>query len=240
MRAIPAEAIEAASRRLRGQLVAVPLIGELRLPGFAVPGDLRLAPELLQPGGSLAYRGALHFLMRQLGSLKGVVLHGPPARLLSLALAAATQRLPMLVLTEAEPAPALAGPLQQLGCELAVATDVSAEARRRGFAVLGDAAEPDFAVGVATLGRELAASLPADTATLFVPAPFAGAIAAGLATARERIPEVVEVAAGPVPAGLAAALLQGHRLGAGDAALATLAAALAVAAGPTLAVVLSD
>lgn len=237
------DAIDAARRRLRGQLVAVPLVGGVRLGSFGPLADLRLLPEVLQPGGSLAYRGALHFLLRQLGSLKGAALVGPPERLLSLALAAATQRLPMRALPTAPLAAALAEELRQLGCEVGEVADGAgalAVARRHGYAVVGDPRQVDFALGIASLGRELAELLPLSTATLWVPAPFAADVAAGLSAGREQVPAVIEVESGAVPAGLGEALIRGHRLAVGTAGLATLAAALAAPPGATVAVVLAD
>lgn len=237
------EAIDAARRRLRGQLVAVPLIGGVRLLRFGPRADLRLLPEVLQPGGSLAYRGAIHQLVRQLGSLRGAALVGPPAWLPSLALAAATQRLPMLALPSAPLPAGVAAELRRLGCEPGdpvAGSDATAIARRHGFTVVGDPHHEDFALGVASLGRELAELLPLSTATLWVPAPFAAAIAAGLSAGRTQVPDVIEVAPGNVPEGLGEALLRGHHLAVGEAGLSVLAAALAAPAGTTVAAVLAD
>lgn len=59
-----ADSIRAAAARLRGHVVATPLIGGLLLPGFAHAADVRIKPELLQPGGSAWYRGYLHLVLR--------------------------------------------------------------------------------------------------------------------------------------------------------------------------------
>src|SRR5215831_8268041 len=97
MTSITAATLAAAAERLRGHVVATPLIGTPWLPGASLP-DVRWKPELLQPGGSLWWRGYQHFLLRQLGRCAGLVYAGPPARLLAAALAAMQHRLPLRAL----------------------------------------------------------------------------------------------------------------------------------------------
>ncbi len=228
--------VEAAVRRLRGHLVATPLIGGLRLPGFPVAGDLRLKPEVLQPGGSLWYRAALHFLQRQLGRCRGLLLTGPPASLRAQALAGLQHRLPMVSF-----GPGLSGSelaeLAALGCEHrsvpeAAADQAAREHRQRsGFTLLPLAQDPDCRLGVATLGWELARDLPAACAQVLVPPGAGSGVEAGL-RAGGHAAVVREVTDAAVPSGLAAALARGHGLVAGATGLAVLAAALGLTDGP--------
>src|SRR5262245_18243381 len=94
MTSITAASLAAAAARLRGHVVATPLIGTPWLPGASLP-DVRWKPELLQPGGSAWVRGYQHFLLRQMGRCAGLVYAGPSARLLAAALAAMQHRLPL-------------------------------------------------------------------------------------------------------------------------------------------------
>ena len=221
-------AIEAAAQRLRGQLVATPLIGGLRLPGFQVPPDLRLKPELLQPGGAMRYRGTLHYLMRKLGQLKGLVLWGPPRQVLTDALAASTQRLPMTSFWESDPGD-WSEQLQACGCAVEQAADPVAAARshgeKTGFHLLPpDCVDPDFLLGLATVGLELALELPRDCALVVVSSTGSG-LQAGL-RAGGHSARVEEVVASAATAGLQQALRTGHRLESDPEGLAALAWAL--------------
>lgn len=219
--------IQAAAQRLRGQLVATPLIGGLRLPGFQVPPDLRLKPELLQPGGTLRYRGALHYLLRKLGQLKGLVLWGQPRQMLADALAASTQRLPMTSFWSSDPG-AWGEQLQACGCAVERAADPRNAARahgeKTGFHLLPpDCADPDLLLGLATLGLELARELPRDCP--LVVSSTASSLQAGLRAGGHGA-RVQRVNAGAVPAALQEALGTGHRLHSDPEGLAALAWAL--------------
>ena len=89
-----AEDIQSAAERLRGQTVHTPLIGDVMLrvplsheddPEAEIIAGPRIKAECVQTGGSVDHRGAVHFLLRQLGSLKGLVITGEPYRLLACA-----------------------------------------------------------------------------------------------------------------------------------------------------------
>jgi threonine dehydratase len=233
-------AIQAAAVRLKGHLVATPLVGAVRLPGFAVGADLRLKPEVLQPGGSLWYRGSEHFLLRKLGACKGLTLCGDVRAMLATAVAAQEHRVPVEAFCEALPAADLTGQLRELGCAVRVVTGALAAAqaqqRREGTVMMPGPGDVDFDLGIATVGLELAQSLPAECARVFVAAAFASAVDSGLVAGGRVIPVVP--AGADVPAGLGAALLAGHRLAGGDWGLSALAQALAEGAG-VMAVVLA-
>ena len=140
--------IQAAAHRLAGHLVATPVIGGLRLTGFDVPPDLRVKPELLQPGGTLRFRGTLHYLLRKLGSLKGLVFWGEVRHVLASALAGQTQRLPMASFWKRDPGASWREQLVACGCAVQVQQEDPAVlarsyAEERGFHVLPpDSADP--------------------------------------------------------------------------------------------------
>ena len=234
--------IQAAARRLGGHLIATPLIGGLRLPGFEVPPDLRLKPELLQPGGTLHFRGALHYLLRQLGRLKGLVFWGEPRSVLASALAGQTQRLPMASFWDRDPGPDWRSQLTACGCSLQVqegdpAAVAQTYAEERGFHLLPpDSADPDLLLGLATVGLELADQLPRDWTRVAVAGPvLAAALQAGLrASGHEAV--VTQVTDCDVPPGLQQALRLGHRLDSDPDGLPPLAWALEHADQPTCAV----
>lgn len=180
--------IRRAAERLRGQLVHTPLIGDVLLP---VQGGIvsapRLKAECLQTGGSLEYRGAVHYLLRRLGSLKGLVCAGPGYRLLACARAAESQHLPMLALCE-QSLPrhhreliAACGGVVEEAAATAAATRLAAAVRETGHHLLPGVESEDYALGIATLGLELGGELPRDVARVYVsPSELAPAIAAGL------------------------------------------------------------
>lgn len=218
---LPRADVEAALRRLRGQLVATPIIGGLDLPGFAVPADLRLKVETLQPSGSLWFRGAMHWAMRQLGRHKGVLVSGPPRAMLALACAAREARIAAQSVPDATLAPTLAAALAHFGCA------VGAPRPAGGFVDPPGPASPDFVVGIASIALELLDDLPRDTRRVLVaPAALRGAVAAGAAA----IGAPWEVLGGPAhharAEDLRAVLLERHRLGCDAEGAATLAAAL--------------
>jgi threonine dehydratase len=182
------EQILAAAERLRGQVVATPLIGGLLLGG-GVREDLRVKPEVLQPSGSLYFRGAMHWLLRQLGGLKGVVLQGTERAVLAGAVAAALHRLPMLAFTVGEPQARVWSQLKALRCEVRPRASADEAVRAaaavraaQGYALVPGVGQADYAAGLATAGLELAAELPTDTELVVVsPAELAPAVALGLA-----------------------------------------------------------
>lgn len=219
--------VEGAHARLRGQIVHTPLIGGLSLPGFAVPADLRVKPEVLQAGGSLHARGALHWLARALGRHKGVVIGGGERAVLAAAWAAAQHRLPALVCLDASPSPAVARLLEMTGCEVVIAPDGAAGlARARGFHLLPGAEDPDHALGIASLACELHADLPAECDVVLVaPPPLAPPLAAGLAALGRPLP-VQGVAARASAEPLRTALAVGVRVLVGLASASALEEAL--------------
>lgn len=213
--------VEAALRRLRGQLVATPIVGGLDLPGFAVPADLRLKAETLQPSGSLWFRGAMHWAMRQLGRHKGVRLDGSPRAMLALACAAREARIPAQTAPDAALAPPLAAALAHFGCIVGAPLPAS------GFVDPPGLASPDFVAGIASIALELLEDLPRDAQRVLVaPAALAGAVAAGAAA----IGAPWQVLAGPAhhprAEELREVLLERHRLGCDLEGVAALAAAL--------------
>ncbi|GAB4138114.1 MAG: hypothetical protein Fur0037_03590 [Planctomycetota bacterium] len=228
------EAVRAALGRLEGLVLPLVLIGGIRLPGFSVAADLRLAAEVLQPGGSLAYRGGMHQMLRRMGSAPGVLLSAQPERLLSLALAAVEHRLPSVAMPRREAGPALRRVLRELGCELLGAgelADARGEAARRGFLLVGDEAERDFALGIASAGFELALGLPSDLDLLIAPEDFVAAVEAGWKAGGRAAGRVVGAAPRGSLDSLRRALLRGHRILGGPTSLAVLDAALRQAGG---------
>ena len=191
-----AEDIQAAAERLRGQTVHTPLIGDVMLrvplsheddPEAEIIAGPRIKAECVQTGGSVDHRGAVHFLLRQLGSLKGLVITGEPYRLLACARAGHSHRLPMIAACW-HPVPRADRELTEAcGCEVQdeVEHDVAVElARQKGYRVMPSVEDPDFALGVATLGLELGAELASDLGKLYVaPGALGAPIAAGMRAA---------------------------------------------------------
>jgi hypothetical protein len=211
--------ISAAHGRLRGQLVAAPLIGGLDLPGFAVPSDLRLKAEVLQPSGSLWFRGAMHWAMRQLGRHKGVRIDGAPRAVLAWACAAREARLEVHAPGAAAWSPDIARAVAHYG---AVAEDAA------GFVEAPGIDAPEFAAGVASVVIELLDELPHDTRRLVVaPAVLARLVAWGV----EAMGRAWQVVPGPDrhprAEAVQAVLLGQHRLGCDLEGAAALASAVA-------------
>lgn len=226
--------IHIAARRLRGQLVAAPLVAAAPgLPGLTPGRDLRLKLEMLQPAGGVHFRGALHYLLRQLGRFKGVAVAGSPRSAYAAAFAASLLRLPVRCFlpaaVDAEWGPRFAA----LGCEHEIAGDPQAAARdfcgKAGYCRMPGLDEPDLAAGLATVGLELSSELPAHCARLFVVEELAPAVGLGLAAGGHPA-EVVPVAASTAAAGavddLGGILAREHRVIADPEGLAVLAAAL--------------
>ena len=263
---LQAAAVAAAAGRLEGHLVATPLIGAVLLPGFTVPATLRVKAECLQSGGSLAFRGAKHHLLRQLGGNKGLVVHGSRREVLAGAVAAGSHRLPVVAVVigagggaagvaagvaagaaaaagAAEPQGQVLVPedavdamLRQLGCEVvAVPTAEAARAcaqelrQQRGYQVLPRLDGVDYALGIATLGLELARELPADiAAVVMAPADLAVVVEAGLRAGGCACPvRGVDADASALPEGLACAVRAGLRIECDAEGLAALAAVVA-------------
>lgn len=238
-----ADSIRAAAVRLRGHVVATPLIGGLLLPGFAHAADVRIKPELLQPGGSVWFRGYLHFVLRAMGRPAGLAWAEGCGNGLAAAAAAAAGRIPLRAFVRSEPAPGLAAALAQLGAIIECVGDPvaagTAHARATGAMVLPGTGHPDVAAGIATVGLELAGAMPFDTAMVFVPMGLEEAVGSGLAAGGHG---AGVRGVGPVPGAeaLGACLAECHRLLAGPAALAGLAAALGHEAGAAVVALLSD
>ncbi|MEM7205261.1 MAG: hypothetical protein AAF628_33710 [Planctomycetota bacterium] len=229
--------IQSAARRLAGHLVATPVIGALRLPGFPAPIGLRLKADLLQPSGSTWFRGAMHALLRQMGAVRGVVSLGTPRQMLGVAAAAELHRLPLFAAPVVEGGvldAAWAGAFAAYGCIVAPqpsweAARAAVEARRAtaGDHVLRLADDEDVRTGLATVGLELARELPSETEVVLVaPAELAEPLSLGLAAGGAPIPVQGLAAASAVPAAFGAAVRAGLRLDVGPAALAALHAAL--------------
>jgi len=234
--------VQAAARRLRGHLVATPLIGAANLPGLRSGADLRLKPETLQPGGSLWYRGAMHHLQRQLGRCKGLAVVGPPRQALAALLAAAQHRLPVHCFWDAPPPAGWRARLAGAGCVQEVAEDPREAARafcaRTGYHCMPGPEGPEVAAGLATVGLELASELPAACEIVFVSPDLGPAVSAGLAAGGRGGTRVREVA-DPAPAVLGEALAEAHRLLCDPEGLAVLQAALVCAEGSVCALLAS-
>ncbi|MGE3173098.1 MAG: hypothetical protein AB7O97_10780 [Planctomycetota bacterium] len=223
--------VRAAATRLRGHLVASPLIGGVR-PGGDGDVDVRWKADILQPGASGWFRGYLHLLQRSFGALPGVSFAGPEHRLLAAALATRQHRLELLAFAALPPAPALADALRRLDVDVQVAGDPAAEAaaaqRRRGFLPLPGGEHPEVATGMATLGLELAADLPSDCRAVYAPPDWCDPVRAGLAAGGRTLP-VIEVlpAEDPVAGDIAAAAASLHGVLLSPRGAAVLARALA-------------
>lgn len=232
MSPVTAAALAAAVQRLRGHVIATPLIGTPWLPGAGSVPDVRWKPELLQPGGSGWYRGYQHFLLRRMGGCAGLVYCGVVDRVLAAAIAAQQHRLPLVAMLPVAPAPTVAALLQSAGVEVHAGGDAGSArdlCRSRGFTLLPDASQPDVALGMATIGAELAEELPQGCDLVLAPGAVAAVIAAGLAASGRGIPVATAATTAPTTAGLSdlgEAILRGHRLSIGAEGLELLAAAM--------------
>ncbi len=239
---LEASAIAAAHTRLRGQLVDTPIVAGIVLPGRAVSVELRAKVECLQQGGSIYFRAAQHWLGRHFGSLTGILVSGSYRVVLATAHAAKLQRTPCrLVLHEAVSEDDMSV-LRETGAEMDVCFGVEAAAARvseiaseTGYRQVPAIDDSDHALGIATLGLELAAQLGSDVIRVYVaPAELAGPIHAGLmAGGRELLVEGVELHAettdacsGDEGVSLRRQILCGMRVDVGPASLAAFAAAL--------------
>jgi threonine dehydratase len=212
-------------------LVQTPLLGGLLLPGDTT-ADVRLWPDQLQCGGSMYYRGFVHFLLRQMGACKSLTFAGTDRRAAAAAVAAAGHRLLLCAYLDASPRAGLAELLARCGAEWHVVQNPvgAADQRRRrdGATVLPGPEHADVAAGLATSGLELAAQMPRDGRAVYAPLELADCIAAGLAAGGIAC-RVVGVASAPEdspPAPLEQALVAAHRLHCELSGLATLAAAM--------------
>lgn len=237
-----AESIRAAAVRLRGHVVATPLIGGLLLPGFAHGADVRIKPELLQPGGAW-YRGYLHLVLRAMGRPVGLCWAEGTGNCLAAAAAAAAGRIPLHVFVRSAPGAGRAAALAHLGAVVECVADPLAAARAHGRTtgamLLPGLEHPDVAAGIATIGLELAAAMPFDAAAVYLSTGLEAAVGAGLAAGGHGA-VARPVAAAPGKEALAACLVECHRLHAGPAALAVLGAALRHEAGATVVALLCD
>lgn len=208
-----------------------PLIGDVLLVREAgvVPAP-RIKAECLQTGGSIEYRGVLHWLLRRLGDRKGLVFDGPAHRLLACARAAQSQRLSFLALCGTT-LPSCCRELI-LGCGGAVDENVepsrlAAAAKATGYHVVPGVENEEFGLGLATLGWELGQELPSDLAKVYVsPEWLAPPITAGLSACGHGA-RVVAVAARSNEKDLQRALLEGKNLHSERDGIAALGQALA-------------
>lgn len=214
--------LETAALHLRGTLVATPILGDPWLPGVGFATGLRIKVERLQVSGSAAFRGAMYALGRRLGSTPVIRVAGREAHLLACATAAALQRVACTVFGPVRPA--LAARLVALGAVLDEA----------GGAVSFHEDDPDYAVGLATLGLELGRELPGDVDSVHITDWLAPAVLRGLAAAGRPI-EVV-AAAPRCDAGLRRMAGDGLRVRADPEGLGALASALAAAGREALTV----
>jgi hypothetical protein len=175
----------AAQRRLSGHLVATPLIGGVEFPGKAQGTDLRLKPEMLQPGGSIWFRGMQNFLLGRFGAAPGLCVDGDWRRVLSAVLAGTQHRLPVeaFVWPPAELLPVRLLAQVAPGGRLS-SGDAEAAARfaaRTGYLRMPGAEDPEVAAGLATVAIELHEQMPTDCSHVFVAAEFGAALHAGFA-----------------------------------------------------------
>lgn len=212
--------LEAAAARLRGALVATPLLGEPLLVGRGVAEGLRLKLECLQCGGSAWFRGAMHALARRFGSIARLAAEGDADCVRALASAAALQRVECHALAPADAAQRAV--LVALGAVLH-----EAQAGLPGTLARLDRAAPDFTEGLATLGLELADELPSEIVAVFVAEEFAAAVGDGLQAAGRPLALLAVPADRSPDPGLADAVLRGARVLPGERGLAALSAALA-------------
>ena len=142
-------------------------------------------------------------------------------------MAARTQRLPTTSFWKSDPGP-WGEQLHACGCAVEQVTDPASAARahgeKTGFHLLPpNCTDPDFVVGLATVGLELAAELPRDCS--LVVSSLASGLEAGL-RAGGHSARVEEVDTGSASAVLREALRTGHRLESDLEGLAALAWAL--------------
>ena len=229
---LAASAIEAAAARLRGQILATPLVGAPWLPGHTTSG-LLVKLEVLQLGGSIWFRGALHALLRELGARRSLAIADRARPALAWATAASMLGFTVEVFVHGPVPEAAARSLacvapQWVACAdpAAAITQADAAARRRGHRRSTGLEDADVQAGVATVGLELAHELAHDCDVIHVaPASLAAAIGAGLGAGDRRL--LVRGAPGLVPAeasALRAAARGGLRVDVDDPA--ALAAAL--------------
>lgn len=244
-----ARILEATRQKLQGHLVSTPLIGALSLPGFSCRPDLRIKAENLQTGGGLWFRGAMCELGRHLGALKGVVLTGGLREAFGAACAAQLQRCPAVAVVAATGLDAhWRGLFDAVDCEVVavasgpLAAGVDREARARGFAVLPGVEAEQYARGVATVGLELAETLPSHASAVYLTPPeLAPAVERGLRAGGSSASVVaVEAGAPDAVAGLVAALRAGVRIECDPESAHALAAARASEAGPDVCVLLTS
>jgi threonine dehydratase len=242
MTSITAASLAAAAERLRGHVVATPLIGTPWLPLESSLPDVRWKPELLQPGGSAWWRGYQHFLLRQLGRCAGLVYAGPPERLLAAALAAMQHRVPLHAML---PVDYPSSRRQLLPADLTLECRVSPAAaeslaRKRGFTILPDERDADVMHGLATVACELADGLPQHCELVLAPTDLQHALAAGLAAAGRPLTVASPPADICVRPQLREAVAHGHGIALGDGSLRVLSAALAAEPSSCVGAVLAD
>jgi hypothetical protein len=232
----------AAQRRLSGQLVATPLIGGIDFPGQARGMDLRVKPEMLQPGGSIWFRGMQNFLLCHLGASFGLCVEGPWRRVLPAIVAAAQHRLAVEAFLSPGAALTLPSLLRQVAPEARVSSGDAAAAAgfasKNGYVLMPGNEDASVSAGLATVALELHEQMPTDCAHVFVAAEFAAALQSGFA-ALERKCAVHPVTADGVTTGLQQDFqrLHGLHLDGGDlGVVAAAAAGAATLRGPVVAV----
>lgn len=244
MTALPAPTVLAAATRLRGQLVATPVIGGVHLGGDGGV-DVRWKAELMQTGGSGWFRGYSHLLLKSYGALPGVSFCGPVAQVLAAAIAAHQHRLPMRVFAGVPLREDVLEALAELAVAVEVASDPMAAAaqlqRQNGYVPFPSAEHPEVAVGLSTIGLELGGCLPADCAAVYAPVAVCAAIAAGLQAVGRTMPVIgvdATTAAAKATAACRRSVERNHRLVLGESSAAVLCAALAHQGGVVGAVAL--
>ncbi|MCC6669870.1 MAG: pyridoxal-phosphate dependent enzyme [Planctomycetes bacterium] len=213
--------ILAAAERLRGHVVATPLVGCRVQDPDGEATEVRIKPEILQPGGTLLFRGLANHLLGGFRAYRGLILRGGAGIALA-ALQLGAARRCRLVLVPGSPLDADdAERLRSLGVEV-VPVEASAEAAEaavlriqteRGFHPAPGVEDPEFCAGIATVGLELGRDLPREAGPVIVaPAGCAAAVGLGLRAAGRKLTVL------PADPGATARLLDPLALGLGGLA----------------------
>jgi threonine dehydratase len=192
--------IKAAAARLRGVVVATPLVP------FPAAGPLMIKPESLQPTGAFKLRGAYNAIsvLSEAQRQRGVVAHSSGNHGHAVAYAARLLGVRAVIVVP-ETAPAIkTDAIIANGAELVtVAPTMAARlaavrdlADRHGYALIPPFDDPNVIAGQGTIGLEIMASQP-DTDLILVPVSGGGLISGVAAAARSVNPDVTVVGVEP-------------------------------------------
>ena len=192
--------IKAAAARLRGVVVATPLVP------FPAAGPLMIKPESLQPTGAFKLRGAYNAIsvLPDAQRQRGVVAHSSGNHGHAVAYAARLLGVRAVIVVP-ETAPAIkTDAIIANGAELVtVAPTMAARlaavrdlADRHGYALIPPFDDPNVIAGQGTIGLEIMASQP-DTDLILVPVSGGGLISGVAAAARSVNPDVTVVGVEP-------------------------------------------